>query len=43
MSNPSPVESSFDLYNERTIIDGLFLGAIAYGEDIDGCSTTKHC
>lgn len=31
MSNPSPVESSFDLYNERTIIDGLFLGAIAYG------------
>ncbi|KAJ3574045.1 hypothetical protein NP233_g2016 [Leucocoprinus birnbaumii] len=33
MSDPSasPVESAFDLYNERTIIDGLFLGAIAYG------------
>jgi len=33
MSNPDapPGESSFDLYNERTIIDGLFLGAIAYG------------
>ena len=27
-----PGESSADLYNERTIIDGLFLGAIAYGE-----------
>ncbi|KAL9710485.1 hypothetical protein Ac2012v2_006019 [Leucoagaricus gongylophorus] len=26
-----PGESSFDLYNERTIIDGLFLGTIAYG------------
>ncbi len=35
MSNPfaPPDESSFDLYNERTIIDGLFLGAIAYGTD----------
>ncbi|KAJ3574053.1 hypothetical protein NP233_g2024 [Leucocoprinus birnbaumii] len=33
MSNPyaPPGESSFDLYEERTIIDGLFLGAIAYG------------
>ncbi|KAF9447766.1 hypothetical protein P691DRAFT_730862 [Macrolepiota fuliginosa MF-IS2] len=33
MSNPNapPGESPFDLYNERTIIDGLFLGAIAYG------------
>jgi len=27
-----PGESSTDLYNERTIIDGLFLGAVAYGE-----------
>lgn len=28
----APLEqSSFELYNERTIIDGLFLGAIAYG------------
>jgi len=27
-----PGESSADLYNERTIIDGLFLGAVAYGE-----------
>lgn len=27
-----PGESSADLYNERTIIVGLFLGAIAYGE-----------
>lgn len=35
MSNPDapPGESSFDLYNERTIIDGLFLGAIAYGKN----------
>lgn len=34
MSNPNapPGESPFELYNERTIIDGLFLGAIAYGE-----------
>ncbi|KXN91605.1 hypothetical protein AN958_12723 [Leucoagaricus sp. SymC.cos] len=33
MSNPyaPPGESAFELYNERTIIDGLFLGAIAYG------------
>ncbi|KXN91600.1 hypothetical protein AN958_12718 [Leucoagaricus sp. SymC.cos] len=33
MSSPyaPPGESSFDLYNERTILDGLFLGAIAYG------------
>ncbi|KAF9447761.1 hypothetical protein P691DRAFT_638943, partial [Macrolepiota fuliginosa MF-IS2] len=33
MSNPfaPPNESPHDLYNERTIIDGLFLGAIAYG------------
>ncbi|KAF5347356.1 hypothetical protein D9756_009967 [Leucocoprinus leucothites] len=33
MSNPNAPagESAFELYNERTIIDGLFLGAIAYG------------
>lgn len=44
MSNSSatPAESSFDLYSERTIIDGLFLGAIAYGEDFIDCLTTKH-
>lgn len=33
MSSPvaPPKESLSDIYNERTIVVGLFLGAIAYG------------
>ncbi|KAF5347960.1 hypothetical protein D9756_010216 [Leucocoprinus leucothites] len=40
MSNPyTPLsESSVDLYNERTILDGIFLGTIAYGVHLVLCT-----
>jgi hypothetical protein len=36
MTNPyaPPGESSFDLFNERSILDGLFLGSVAYGKSV---------